>query len=99
MTTTSRQLVTIISESVVEKKLIDDIKKCGAKGYSLSHVRGEGDAGNRSLDVNGPSIRLETVVTDKVADAIMDMLAENYFDRYATVAWVTPTQVLRPNRF
>lgn len=99
MNTTSRQLVTIISESVVEKKLVDDVKKCGAKGYSLSHVRGEGEAGNHSLDVNGPSIRLETVVTDAVADAIMDLLAEHYFDRYATVAWVTPTSVLRPNRF
>ena len=99
MNTTHRQLVTIISESVVEQKLIDDIKKCGAKGYSISHVRGEGVTGNRSLDPNGPSIRLETVVTDKVADAIMSVLAEKYFETYATVAWITPTQVMRPNRF
>ena len=35
MNTTHRQLVTIIAESVVEQKLIDDIKKCGAKGYSI----------------------------------------------------------------
>jgi nitrogen regulatory protein PII len=73
-------MVTIISESVVEHKLIDDIKKCGAKGYSVSSVRGEGTTGNRSLDLSGPSIRLETVVTDKVAEKILDMLAENYFD-------------------
>lgn len=99
MTTTSRQLVTIVSEPVVEQKLIDDIKKCGAKGYSVGHVSGEGVTGNHSLDLNGPSIRIETVVTDKVAEAIMTMLAENYFDKYATVAWVTPTQVLRPSRF
>lgn len=99
MNTTSRQLVTIICEPVVEQKLIDDIKKCGAKGYSVSHVRGEGVTGNRSLDITGPSIRLETVVTDKVAEAILQMLSVNYFERYATVAWVTPTQVLRPGRF
>ncbi|MEY2766687.1 MAG: hypothetical protein RI912_349, partial [Actinomycetota bacterium] len=48
---------------------------------------------------NGPSIRLETVVTDKVADAILEMLAERYFDTYATVAWITPALVARPNRF
>ncbi len=99
MNTHIRQLVTIISESVVEHKLIDDIKKCGAKGYSVSSVRGEGVTGTHSLDLNGPSIRLETVVTDKVAEAIMEMLNANYFDTYATVAWITSAHVVRPTRF
>lgn len=99
MSTEQRQLVTIVTEAVVEQKLIDDIKKCGAKGYSLSHVRGEGSTPNHSLDLNGPSIRLETVVTDRVANSILDLLATKYFDNYATVAWVTPAQVARPARF
>ena len=99
MITQIRQLVTIVSESVVEQKLIDDVKRCGAKGYSVTHVRGEGVTGTHSLDLTGPSIRLETVVTDKVAEAIMDMLAANYFDTYATVAWITPAHVARPSRF
>lgn len=99
MNTHIRQLVTIISESVVEQKLIEDIKKCGAKGYSVSSVRGEGVTGKHSLDLNGPSIRLETVVTDKVAEAIMDVLSAHYFDTYATVAWVTSAHVVRPTRF
>jgi len=99
METVSRQLVTIIAEPVVEKRLVDDIKRCGAKGYSVSQVHGEGATGNRSLDLTGPSIRLETVVTDKVADAIMTMLAATYFERCAVVAWITPAQVARPSRF
>ncbi len=99
MNTTSRQLVTIISEAVVERRLIDDIKKCGAKGYSLSHVRGEGTTGKHTLDLNGSSIRLETVVTDKVAEAILEMLAADYFDTFATVAWVSPVNVARPERY
>lgn len=99
MSTVIRQLVTIITEPVIEHKIIEDIKKCGAKGYSVSSVRGEGTTGNRSLDLNGPSIRLETVVTDKVAEKILQMLADHYFDRYATVAWITPAHVARPGRF
>ncbi|MFM1751294.1 MAG: hypothetical protein RL119_256 [Actinomycetota bacterium] len=99
MQTSIRQLVTIISEAVVEQKLIDDIKSCGAKGYSISHVRGEGATGNRSLDLNGPSVRLETVVTDKVAEKILEMLAAKYFGTFATVAWITPIQVVRPEHF
>jgi len=99
MSTVIRQMVTIVSEPVIENKLIDDIKKCGAKGYSVSSVRGEGSTGNRSLDLSGPSIRLETVVTDKVAEKILAMLSEHYFDTYATVAWITTVHVARPNRF
>jgi nitrogen regulatory protein PII len=99
MSTAARQLITIVAESVVEQKLIDDIKKCGAKGYSVSHVRGEGVTGKNTLDLNGPSIRLESVVTDKVAESILDMLAEKYFDKYAVISWITPAYVARPERF
>lgn len=65
----------------------------------MSHVRGEGVTGNRSLDLTGPSVRLETVVTDQVADAILEMLARAYFDRYAVVVWKTPVEVARLLRF
>jgi len=99
MSTAARQLITIVAESVVEQKLIDDVKKCGAKGYSVSHVRGEGVTGKNSLDLNGPSIRLESVVTEKVAESILEMLAEKYFEKYAVIAWITPALVARPDRF
>lgn len=99
MITVNRQLVTIIAESVIEQKLINDVKSCGARGYSVGHVRGEGQTGGRALDITGSSIRLETVVTDVVAEEILRTLGEKYFDRYAVVAWVTPTVVARPNRF
>ncbi len=99
MNTTSRQLVTIVAEAVVERRLIDDVRKCGAKGYSIGHVRGEGVTGKHTLDLNGPSVRLETVVTDKVAEAILEMLAAHYFEKFAVIAWVTPVQVARPDRY
>lgn len=99
MNTTERQVITIVAEAVVEQKLIDDIKRCGAKGYSASHVRGEGVTGKTTLDLNGPSVRIESVVTNKVADAILHMLAEKYFEKYAVIAWLTPARVARPDRF
>jgi nitrogen regulatory protein P-II 2 len=95
----NRQLVTIIAESVIEQKLIDDVKSCGAKGYSVGHVRGEGQTGGRALDITGSSVRLETVVTESVADQILRTLADKYFDRYAVVAWASPVVVARPARF
>jgi len=97
--TVERQLITIVAEAVVERRLIDDVKKCGAKGYSLSHVTGEGVTGRHTLDLNGPSVRIESVVTDEVAQAILDRLARDYFERFAVVAWLSTVQVARGDRF
>lgn len=99
MDTTQRQIVTVIAEAAVEQRLIDDVKRLGAKGYSVGHVRGEGTTGRLLQDLNGPSVRLETIVTEAVADAILAHLAEHYFGRFAVVAWVSPARVLRSERF
>lgn len=99
MNTTERQIVTVIAEAAVESRLIADIKRFGAKGYSIGHVRGEGTTGRLLQDLNGPSVRLETVVTQAVADAILEHLAVDYFGRFAVVAWVAPARILRSERF
>lgn len=99
METTERQIVTVIAEAAVEPRLVADVKRLGAKGYSVGHVRGEGTTGQHLQDLNGPSVRLETIVTDEVAEAILAHLAAEYFGRFAVVAWVTPSRVLRPQRF
>jgi nitrogen regulatory protein P-II 2 len=99
METTGRQIVTIIAEAAVESRLIRDVKALGARGYSVGHVRGEGTTGRHLQDLNGPSVRLETIVTDEVADAILEHLAAEYFGRFAVVAWISPARVLRPERF
>jgi nitrogen regulatory protein P-II 2 len=96
---TGRQLLTIIAEAVLEQRLIHDVKELGAKGYSIGHVRGEGATGRRTVDWAGPSVRLESVVTDEVAAAIIDHLAAEYFAHFAVVAWLTPVLVARPDRY
>lgn len=98
-TTTERQLLTVIAESVLESRLIDDVKRSGAKGYSVTHVRGEGATGRQALDYAGPSVRLEAVVTDQVAARVLETLRRDYFANYAVVAWVAPVRVARPERF
>ena len=99
METTERMIVTVIAEAAVESRLIADVKRLGARGYSVGHVRGEGTTGRHLQDLNGPSVRLETIVTEPVADAILAHLAAEYFGRFAVVAWVAPARVLRSERF
>jgi nitrogen regulatory protein P-II 2 len=44
-------------------------------------------------------VRIESVVTDDVAQAILDRLARDYFERFAVVAWLSTVQVARGERF
>ncbi len=99
MNLTERQLLTIVAEAVLERRLVDDVKRLGAHGYSIGHVTGEGATGRRTADWSGPSVRLETVVTEEVAEAILAHLATDYFPHYATVAWLMPVSVARPDRY
>jgi len=97
--TAERQVLTIVAEAAVESRLVRDVRALGAKGHTVVHVRGEGTTSSHLQDLNGPSVRLETIVTQEVAQAILDHLAAHYFDRYAVVAWVSAAQVMRPERF
>jgi|688.fasta_scaffold782581_1 nitrogen regulatory protein P-II 2 len=99
MTTTERQLVTIVAESVLRRRLLDDLRQLGATGYSISSTDGSGTGGRNTSDWEGPHIRIETIVRDDVAEAILAHLVEHYFSNYAVVAWASTVRVARPAKF
>ena len=92
-------LVTIVTEVGIEARMERDLIEAGARGYTSSVARGEGAHHRRASDIEGGNVRIETVVPDHVADAIMLMLRERYFPRYATVAWLTQVRVVRADEF
>jgi hypothetical protein len=47
MNKSKQQLLTIITESVMEASLVKDIERLGAKGYTIMDVRGKGSKGLR----------------------------------------------------
>jgi nitrogen regulatory protein P-II 2 len=53
----------------------------------------------RADEFEGANIRLETLVSAEVADRLLDVLARDYFPRYAVVAWTTPANVVRPAKY
>ena len=93
------KLVTIVAESILEKKLVEEIKRLGAKGYTIVLARGEGSRGMRSLDWEGQNIRLETIVPEEVALRILARLQEAYFPHYAVIAYVENVWVVRGEKY
>ena len=93
------KLVTIVAESLLEKRLVEEVKRLGAKGYTITPARGEGSRGIRSVDWEGQNIRLETIVSEEVALRILQMLQEEYFPHYAVIAYVENVWVVRGEKY
>jgi hypothetical protein len=99
MQTEALVLVTVVAEAVVEHRLVRDVEAAGAHGWTVCDARGQGSRGIRASEFEGSNIRLETLVSAEVADRFLEVLARDYFPRYAVVAWTTPAQVVRPAKY
>lgn len=100
MHTEARTLVTIVTESAVERRITDDLKRIGAHGYTISEARGEGSRGVRSAGWEASSnIRIEVVCDANTADAIATHLRARYYDHYAMIMFMSEVRVLRPEKF
>ena len=99
MQTEALVLVTVVAEAVVEHRLVRDVEAAGAHGWTVCDARGQGSRGIRASEFEGSNIRLETLVSAEVADRFLEVLARDYFPRYAVVAWTTSAQVVRTAKY
>jgi nitrogen regulatory protein P-II 2 len=99
MKTMPLKLLTIVAEAVLEPLLLDDLRRLGARGFSMGKVRGEGSRGVRASDFEGSNIRIETIVSAEVADRILESIAESYFEHYAVIAYISDVEVVRGDKY
>ncbi len=94
------KLVTIITESVLESRLAEDLGRLGARGYTLIDARGSGSRGMRSADWDqNQNIQIEVICNENVASAILDHCQKEYYSNFAMVVYITDVKVLRPEKF
>ena len=91
--------ITIIAEALLEDRLVRDVKTCGAKGYTITQAHGEGTRGVRASQWEGGNIKLETIVSQTVADAILEMVTVKYFQYFAVIAYLETVQVVRGEKY
>lgn len=99
MNTTTIKLVTIIAEGALEHRLLDDVLRMGAHGYTVSDVRGRGTRGITASVWHGAQVKIETLVGADVAARILDHLAATYFADYAVVAYSENVEVVRAGKY
>lgn len=91
--------VTIITESLLKDEVIELIRKHGSMGHTITKVEGEGSRGIHARDWEGRNVKIETLVSSEIADAIMENLSDEYFEDYAVIAWLVEVSVLRGEKF
>lgn len=98
-TTTAMKLVTVVTEGLLKEKVIALLKRHACTGFTITRTDGEGSRGVRASDWEGPNLKIESIVSVETGEAIVEDLAEKYFDNYSLVAWLTDVQVLRGEKF
>lgn len=95
-----RKLVTVITESNLERDLIKEIEALGVVGYTITDARGRGDRGLRASHWGHSSnIRVEIACDTPLAEKLLARLHEKYYEHYAMIMWVQDVEVLRPEKF
>ncbi|MFO7746245.1 MAG: transcriptional regulator [Orrella sp.] len=96
----ARSLLVIIAEGTLERRLVQDVQRLGAHGYTVTDVRGGGHSGVREGAWEADrTIRMEVVCDEGVADQIGEYVLNQYAKNYGVTIFFAPVQVLRPNKF
>ena len=99
MHTVDLKLVTVITERLLKDRVLDDLRKCGAKGFTISNATGKGSRGVRASEWEGQNLRIESVVSRAVADKIVEAIADDFFENYAVIVFLHDVQVVRGDKY
>lgn len=99
MPTVKVRKVTIVGEALLEERIVRELRGLGARGFTISEARGEGSRGLGAGDWEGREVRIESIVSPAVADAILAHVAERYFANFALIAWVEDVEVVRGEKY
>ncbi|MGB5631196.1 MAG: hypothetical protein WBM44_29250 [Waterburya sp.] len=81
-------LVTIVSEAVLQDRLIKLLITLGVSGYTIVPVQGAGSHGKRTGDMAGynTNIEVKTIVSPEVSDQLLEKLKQ-FPETFALIAF------------
>ncbi len=93
-------VLTIVTESILEHTLAEEIEKYGAHGYTITDARGKGSQGLRDADWdNNSNIRMEIICNNETCEKLTQHFKEKYYDDFAMITFSHEITVIRNNKF
>ena len=94
------KLVTIICEALARSTVTELLHEIGAHGYTLFPVEGVGAQGSRVADIEEfANIQIEVLVPPERALELLSRLEQDFFSRFAMIAYSTDIEVIRSHKF
>ena len=97
--------VSITAEKLIQEDITHIIEAEGAFGYSVFEGDGKGQhemhGTHHARIVDAFAIvKIEVVVLDrKIAEAIAEKVAHEFFEKYAGIVYLDTVEILRPTKF
>jgi nitrogen regulatory protein P-II 2 len=91
--------VTIIGDETVKYRILHEIERLGASGYTDCSAHGKGARGIRPRHAEPANARIEVIATAEVAGKILEHIAEHYLNNYAMIAFLSDVEVLQGEKF
>lgn len=95
-----KELLVIITEAVLEKRVIADAMRLGAQGYTVHDVRGGNQHSSRDDTWEADrTVKIEIVCSEAAADLIGEHVLRSYGDNFGLTIYFCAAQVLRPAKY
>jgi nitrogen regulatory protein P-II 2 len=91
--------VTIIGDETVKYRILQEIERLGASGYTDCPAHGKGARGIRPRHAEPANAKIEVIATAEVAGKILEYIAEHYLNNYAMIAFLSDVEVLQGEKF
>jgi len=89
-----KTLLVIVTETVLESIIIDEILALGAKGFTASDARGLGTHGMRRGGWTvGSNVRIEVIGDEDLCERIVATLQEKYDADYGLLMFTSPVNL------
>lgn len=96
----TRKLLTVVCEASLESRVIADLERLGARGYTMTDARGKGGRGVRNAGWDrSANLRVEVVCDAATASAIATHLRDYYYEHFAMILFISDVEVLRAEKF
>lgn len=95
-----RKLLVVITEAVLERRLVADLRRAGAHGWTVHDVRGGSQHATREGSWEADRmIELKVICDEAVADRLAQQLLSEYGPNFGLTLFFADVAVLRPEKF